>query len=125
MALPADEIFRFVVVGIAATAVHYFVLSVGVELAGIDPVMMTSMAFVCAAVVTYTGQSLWVFQARRHRKARLARFSVSVLAGLVGNVAIMAVAVNLLRLDYTVGFVSGLILVPAATYLLNRTWVFS
>ena len=123
--MPVAEIVRFGVVGIAATLVHYLVLSAGVEFAGADPVMMTAIAFLCAMGVTYAGQSIWVFRVRRYDAPRLIRFGISVLAGLAGNAAIMGATVHLLRLDYTIGFVAGLILVPAATYLLNKKWVFT
>lgn len=125
MTLPVCEIVRFGVVGMAATMLHYLVLSAGVEFADASPVVMTGIAFLCAVGVTYVGQSIWVFRVRRHGAPRVVRFGISVLAGLVGNVAIMGATVNLLQLDYTIGFIAGLILVPAATYLLNKKWVFA
>ncbi len=125
MTTTVREILRFGVVGIAATVVHYLVLSAGVEHAGADPVIMTAIAFLCAVGVTYAGQSIWVFRVRSHDATRMVRFGISVFGGLAGNVAIMGTTVNLLRLDYNIGFIAGLIMVPAATYLLNKKWVFA
>lgn len=124
MTLPVDEILRFGVVGILATLVHLGVLTAGVEQAGVSPVLMNGIAFCLAVGVTYFGQSIWVFRNRERSTAQFMRFGVSVLAGLFGNMAIMAVAVKLMHQHYVVGFTAALIIVPAATFVLNKFWVF-
>lgn len=119
-----SEIARFGAVGLAATAVHFAVLRAGVEILGLPPVAMNGFAFLCAVSVTYVGQSVWVFRRPGLSRARLMRFAASTLGGLVGNVAIMALAVGPAGLPYEAGFLLALCLVPAATYLANKLWVF-
>ncbi|MGB3146839.1 MAG: GtrA family protein [Paracoccaceae bacterium] len=124
--MPASaEIIKFAVVGVTATLVHYGILSAGVDGVGISPVLMNGIAFSVAVLVTYFGQSYWVFQVRRRSAAQLGRFGVSVIAGLIGNMAIMAIAVNGFGLPYHYGFIAGLIIVPATTFLINKFWVFA
>ena len=124
MTLPVDEILRFGVIGVLTTLVHLGVLTAGVEQAGVSPVLMNGIAFCLAVGVTYFGQSIWVFRNRERSTAQFMRFGVSVLAGLFGNMAIMAVAVKLLHQHYAIGFTAALIIVPAATFVLNKFWVF-
>jgi putative flippase GtrA len=119
------QIARFGVVGLLATATHYLILAVGTDVYGQSPVLMTALAFCCAVLVTYAGQSLWVFRVRRHDVGQALRFGISVLAGLLGNVAIMYLVVERLGGRYQAGFLAGVILVPLLTFVLNRTWVFS
>lgn len=121
----AAEIVRFAVVGVAATATHFLVLWAGVEWAGGPPAPMNGLAFLAAVSATYLGQSIWVFRRPGVSAARLARFAVSTLGGLAGNVAIMAAAVGPAQLPYEVGFALALVIVPPITYFANKLWVFA
>ncbi|WP_299882978.1 GtrA family protein [uncultured Sulfitobacter sp.] len=125
MALIPGEALRFGVVGVAATGVHLAALTAGVELAGIPPGIMNGLAFCAAVSVTYFGQALWVFRVARRHTLQTLRFAISVLFGILANMAIMAAAVHLFDLPYMFGFAAGLILVPAATFVLNKFWVFT
>lgn len=121
-----QEITRFGIVGFAATGVHLAVLTLGVERLGLPPATANGLAFLCALGVTYAGQSLWVFRGRgRHGAGQVLRFAVSLGIGMLANVGIMALCVNGLKLDYRVGFVLGLVLVPALSFVINRYWVFA
>lgn len=119
------QVLRFGVVGILATAVHFAVLRAGVELLGAPPAPMNGLAFCVAFFVSYLGQSRWVFGGGSAGAARLARFAASAVGGLLGNVGIMALAVNVLGLPYEWGFALALVLIPALTFFVNKLWVFS
>ena len=126
MPQPMTEILRFGAVGLAATAVHWAILSLAVETFGMPPSLANGTAFVCAAFVTYLGQSLWVFTARsRHGTMQVLRFAMSLVFGFAANVAIMAISVHVLDLPYQVGFLLTLVVVPALSFLVNRFWVFN
>lgn len=120
------EILRFGAVGLAATATHYLILRLAVEQLEIPPSPANGMAFLCALCVTYLGQSLWVFQERsRHGTGQMLRFTVSLGLGFLANMGVMAVSVHGLGLEYQGGFLLGLFLVPALSFVLNRFWVFN
>lgn len=123
--LPLGEILRFGVVGVLATLTHFAVLTLAVEAVGLPPAPSNGLAFCVAVCVTYLGQSIWVFRQTDHGGTRMAKFLLTALGGLAANVGIMALAVDVLGLDYRVGFVTGLVLVPAGTYLVNKFWVFT
>lgn len=119
------ELSRFAVVGITATAVHFAVLVLAVEQLSVAPAPANGIAFLVALSVTYLGQSLWVFHDRsRHGTAQMLRFAVSLAIGLAANMATMAVSVQVLGLGYQTGFVLGVVLVPALSFVINRFWVF-
>lgn len=119
------EVVRFCTVGLTATAVHFLILTLTVEQLAIPPSPANGLAFICALLVTYLGQSLWVFSERsRHSAAQILRFSVSLGVGMITNVGVMALSVHGLNLSYQTGFTIGLILVPVLSFPINRFWVF-
>lgn len=119
------ELMRFGIVGLVATAVHFAILTLGVEHLSMPPTPANGLAFLCALSITYLGQSLWVFPERsRHGPAQMMRFAVSLGIGLLANMATMAAAVHVLGLGYQTGFVLGLVMVPALSFVINRFWVF-
>lgn len=121
-----QEVVRFAVVGVAATALHFGVLTLLVEAATLPPPVANGAAFLAALCVTYLGQSLWVFRARsRHGPRQMLRFALSLALGLGANVAIMALSVDVLGLSYRGGFVLAVLLVPALSFVVNRFWVFA
>ena len=123
--LNVSELAKFAVVGVAASAAHYLLLFAGVEWLAISPVIANGFAFLTALLVTYSGQSLWVFRAQsNHGLGQATRFSVSVAAGFLANVAIMFAATKMFGLDYRIGFLFCLATVPALSFLVNKLWVF-
>lgn len=122
--LPVGEVLRFGVVGICATLVHFATLTLAVEAAGVPAALANGLAFCTAVGVTYLGQSYWVFRAPDHSLVRMQKFLLTAVGGLLANVAVMGLVVNGLGLHYRVGFVTALVLVPAATFVVNKLWVF-
>lgn len=123
--LPRAQVMRFFVVGVTATLVHFTVLTLGVEAAGLDPVVANGLAFVCAVWVTYLGNSLWVFPVARHSFAQIRKFLLTAVGGFLANIGLMALVTDVLALHYLVGFVTVLTLVPLGTFLANKFWVFT
>jgi putative flippase GtrA len=118
------QLVRFGVVGIAATAVHAALLLMLVELAALGPMPATALAFSAAVMVTFMGQSFLVFQNISMAPRRILKFLATALGGLIGNVAIMGLFAEILRLHYLIGLGVALTVVPTATFLLSRFWVF-
>lgn len=123
--LPKGEILRFGVVGILATLTHFGVLTLSVETVHLPAAISNGLAFCVAVIVTYLGQSYWVFSNPDHNLVRIRKFLMTALGGLLANIALMWGIVNGLGLDYRIGFATALILVPAATFVINKYWVFA
>ncbi|WP_168201375.1 GtrA family protein [Qingshengfaniella alkalisoli] len=119
------EALRFGVIGVSATATHFLVLTAAVELLGIAAAIANGLAFLVAVMVTYFGQSYWVFRNPSHNLARLQKFISTAVGGMLANVGIMAVTVNILDLPYQLGFVVALLVVPIATFVISKFWVFA
>lgn len=119
------EIARFGIVGVLATLTHFVILYALVERAGLVPSLANGAAFLCAVCVTWLGQSRWVFAGHGSTSvAKLLRFAVSLTVGLLANVAIMALATEVLDLGYRAGFVIACLVVPALSFVINKLWVF-
>jgi putative flippase GtrA len=115
---------RFAVVGVIATATHTAVFAVLIELAHIEPVSATALAFVVAVLVGFALNRAWTFAAHGGAEARLWRYAVGALAGLGVNSAIMYVATHKLHWSPYVGLALALCVVPPLTFALNQYWVF-
>lgn len=122
--IPLAEIARFAATGGAATLVHLSVLVIAVEVAGLAAAPASGLAFCVAVTVTYLSQSYWVFRDPDHTLVRVRKFLITAVGGIVANVALMAAIVDWLGLHYGVGFVAVLIVVPTATFVVNKFWVF-
>lgn len=122
---PASQVFRFAITGVLATATHYIVLRILVEIAGLKPALATAFAFCVAVLVTYIGQSRWVFQQKLSTAGGFGKFMATAVGGLLANVAIMYGAVDLLGQHYLVGFLTALFVVPTSTFIVSKLWVFT
>ena len=122
---PAAQVIRFGVTGVLATVTHYLVLRLLVETGGLSPSFATAVAFCVAVLVTYFGQSRWVFQQPLRTMRGIGKFLTTAIGGLIANVGIMFAAVNLLGQHYNVGFIAALIVVPTATFVVSKLWVFA
>lgn len=122
---PGPQFIRFALVGVIATLTHALALTVMVEAWHFDATLANGLAFLVAVQVTYWGQRLWVFRRAPADASGLVRFVVTAAIGLGLNVAIMALAVDALRLDYRIGFATALVAVPLVSFVLSRKWVFA
>lgn len=122
----AGEILRFGATGAAATGAHLALFATLYDLAGLAPVAANALAVLGAGAVTYLGQRFWVFRGvpARPDPGRLTRFALALglAAGL--HAAVLHLALAGLGLGPYAGAVLGLVLVPPASFALNRAWVF-
>ena len=111
--------------GLVATAIHYIVLVVLVEGAGVSPISLaTIIAANCGITASYLGNRSFVMRARvRHREA-ISRFLVCYTALIVVHGTLMALWADRAGLDYNIGFVLFTAIAAGVTYLLNRFCVF-
>lgn len=124
-AAAGPQFLRFALVGVAATLTHALALTLLVEACHTDATLSNGLAFALAVQITYWGQRLWVFRRKPADARGLVRFAVTAAIGLALNVAIMALVVDGLRLDYRIGFGLALLAVPLVSFILSRKWVFA
>lgn len=114
------EILRYGANGVAATLAHAGILAILIH-AGVHPAPANGTAFLCAVLVTYFGQRLWVFQTKPRS---LRRFAAVVGMGLFLQTAGMW---GLTAFGLHVGWAWALltVAVPALSYLAMKIWVFA
>jgi Predicted membrane protein len=117
---------RFVVNGLAATAVHFGMLTFLVEVVHLGSKgLANSIAAVFGILASFIGNRFFVFASRTGSlRKELLRFSVLYAALALLSGALMALWADVFSLDYRIGFVaiSGIQLV--LSFLGNRMLVF-
>lgn len=121
----ASKFLRYAAGGGIATALHYAVLLVAVELAGVAPPWGSALGSGCGAGLAYLWNHRFTFaSAARHRDA-LPRFISVALLGAALNAAVVALGSLALGWHYLVAQLLATLLVLLAGYALNRFWTFA
>lgn len=111
--------------GGVATATHYAVTVACVELAGLSPVLASTIGFAFGAAIKYWLNYAMTFRSQARHSHAVLRFAtmLAVLWGL--NAALMGGLTYGLGLHYMVAQVltTGLLIPPG--YLMSRNWVFA
>ena len=121
-----SRIVRFAIVGVAATAVHFMVLSLLVEGFGLRPVgLANGLAAIVGIVVSYAGNHGFVFASGEAHRRAAPRFllTYALIAMLHGG--LMAAWADWAGWNYRIGFVVITGFTALCTYVLNRTFVFA
>ena len=118
-------IFRYLVVGLANTAVHFLVTILLVEAFRADAVIASAVGFIFALLVAFILNSRWTFGRRDKPVVRLWRYSVVSISGLCLNLLIMYLAVDYLGLHYLFGLAAVVLVVTPWNFALNLFWSFA
>ncbi|MDQ0089972.1 putative flippase GtrA [Paenibacillus anaericanus] len=112
-------------VGVLGTVIHTAVLALFVEYFNVIPVLSTFIGFLFSLVASYRLNSVWTFKQRNRNKNSFIKYTIACSAGLVINVAIMFIVVDLLKYSYLIGQFISIIIVPVFNFSLSRYWVFN
>ena len=118
--------FWYTLTGGIATAVHYAVLVLLVEVFALPAAPSAAFGALCGAVVSYLVNRLITFPGTnvRHQQA-VPRFMLVALTGALLNGLLVWVGVHLLSWHYLVAQALASLLVLGLTYRLNRSWTFA
>ncbi|WP_416339278.1 GtrA family protein [Paenibacillus macerans] len=116
---------KYGIVGIIGTAVHTLVLTLCVEILKVIPVLSTVIGFLASLVISYKLNSIWTFSNHSKHKMDFIKYAAICSFGLLINMAIMFVTVNLLNASYLIGQLVSVIVVPIFNFLFSRYWVFT
>ncbi len=118
-------IFRFAIVGVAATAVHMLVALLLLNLAAMAPLPANILGFLFAFGVSLVGHSQWTFRGHSAEfKSSAARLLFVSFCGFLLNNGVLLVLVENSLLGDNGAIIFAILVVPPATYLLNKFWVF-
>ena len=112
-------------VGIIGTIIHTSVLVLLVDYLKITPVISTVVGFIFSLVVSYKLNSKWTFKGTNRGIHSFVRYAMTCSIGLIINVIIMFITVNILEYSYLVGQCFSIITVPIFNFTLSRYWVFN
>ena len=115
----------YALVGVLATSVHYLVLVMLVEAAGIDAGAAAGFGAACGARVAYAGNRRFTFASDAPHARALPRFLAVAAAGIAASAVLVRAGTAWLGLPYLLPQVVATALVFAGGYALNRRWSFA
>ena len=121
--LPIGRLVKFTVVGLSIAVFHYMSAVLMVDRGGLAPALANSIAFLAAAALSYTLQTLWTFESRFTARNAI-RFVVVLLVGVAVSWG-TSTTVAALGLPYRVGVIIVLFLIPALNFLLHHFWTYA
>jgi putative flippase GtrA len=121
----ADRFARFLLVGGAATALHYAILFVLVEKFGTDPTAATSFAYLGGWTVSYRLNYSFTFRSDRPHSSTFPRFMAVAAAGFCLNAATMYLLNHVLGIHYIVAQVCATGLTTIWHFAANYLWSFA
>lgn len=117
------RLLRYTLVGALATALHYALLAIGVELLGWPAWLASGFGAVMGAQAAYLGNRSFTFGYRGAFGASWARFQITALAGALQGMALVAAGVAL-GLHYLAAQVLATLVGLLLTFAINRAWTF-
>lgn len=117
------QLFRYTVVGAVATATHYALLMLGVEVGGWPAWWASGFGAVAGAQVAYIGNRCYTFGFRGGIAGSWVKFQSTALAGAVLGMLIVGAAVHL-GVHYLIGQLVATLAGLLLTFTINRLWSF-
>lgn len=123
----ANQITRFLITGVLATAIHLSILYLLTEFTPLWYLPATVVGFLSAFVVSFTLQKLWTFRSTVERKTgrQLYYFFLMQLAALYLNVVGLYFLVEFLDIWYFAGQIFLLVLTACVTYFISKHLIFT
>jgi putative flippase GtrA len=114
---------RYAVVGVVNVAIDFALYALLVTV-GVWYPIAKAVSLTVATANGYTWNRLWTFRAGPHQYPMLARYVAVQAICYVGNVALLAVLIELLDRSEVVAQVIALPLIAGLSFLLQRLWTF-
>lgn len=116
---------RYVLIGAAATAVHYALLLALVELADAAPAPSAAFGAVCGALAAYAGNRRFTFRGGGPHSRTLPRFLTVAAFGAAANGAIVWSGTEVAGMHYLAAQAVATLFVLWSGFVLNRRWSFA
>jgi putative flippase GtrA len=119
-----SQLFRFGLVGGAATLVNSVVFILLVDKLKLAPLLGNFLAFVVAFFVSYFGHSWWTFKHKQHSHEKLMKFLVTSLVSLGLNSLFVWTFMHLLHQSAYIATLPMIFITPLLTFAISKYWVF-
>jgi putative flippase GtrA len=120
----APQFLRYAGAGIAGTALHYAVLVVLVQLAGLGAVVASTLGAIAGALVNYRLNHQFTFASDKAHGHALPRFAFVAVVGIALNAMVLAAMLAFVTSHYLVAQVAATGAVLFGGFLANRAWTF-
>jgi len=118
------QIMRFGIVGLTAATIHFSIVVMLVQFAGLQPLVANVFGFLISFQVGYWGHRTWTFNGTSvlHREALPRLLTVQVVA-FTANETLFYTFLQM-HLPYQVALLIVLTILPIFTFLMSKLWVF-
>ncbi len=125
------QLLKFGIIGILSTIIHLLVFSYFVLVHEISTVISNILAFFFAVIFSFYGHYKVTFHSQLVVAApeikllkRLPRFFLSAITGLLSNIIIAFIIVDILHLKFIYAIILMGVLTPMYLFIINKFWVF-
>lgn len=115
----------FLVVGLAATAVHAAASLAARQLGHAAPMLATTVGYLCSVGVSYLGNARFTFGRRVLHGAQFARFLVVSLIGFAANLGITHLFSDVLKWPFLATLGVVVVVIPALSFTASKLWAFA
>ena len=114
---------RFGLVGVAATITHVSIALLALNILAMPALLSNVLGFVCAFLVSLTGQTMFTFGAKMSTKIAL-KFSAVALFAFSISSAVVLLGERFTSFSGNIVVSAAAFSVPAITYVCNSLWTF-
>ncbi|THD74519.1 MAG: GtrA family protein [Phenylobacterium sp.] len=115
----------FLVVGLAATAVHALCSLAARDLGHLSAIQSTFVGYVCSVGVSYLGNARFTFGRPALHGAQFAKFLVVSLIGLGANLGITWLFANRLGWPFPAALAVVVVVIPVLSFAAAKLWAFA
>lgn len=119
------RLFRYGVVGGFGTVLHLVIIFLLVEYFKLTPLVSSVAGFFIVLVVSYFLNRFWTFQTKNTNRFQFIKYVIVSLIGLVINVSIMYITIDILLWPYLLGAITMSFFVALTNFILNQVWTFN
>lgn len=117
------EVFIFGVVGILATATHYFSALASYEYWQLNLYAANLLGYLCAVAVSFVGHSLFTFKVGVKLKF-LGPFILVSISTFLTSECLLWFLEKSIQLDHRISLGIVVATIPIISYILNKFWVY-
>lgn len=120
----SNQFVSYIFVGVIGTIAHTGTLWMLTEKLDIDPLLSSTAGFLISLIISYYLNSILTFKRGFHINFFLKYLIVSSM-GLVVNLSILFTVEHIFLMNYMIGQVIAIVVVPIINFALNKYWAFN
>lgn len=117
------ELIKFLIVGGSATALHYGLLFLFVQFAGLTPVVATSIAYSISSIYNYLLNYYATFKSDASHQTAVIKFAGVAGSGLLINAGIIYALTNL-GIHYLIAQLLATLVILVWNYVIHKYWTY-